>query len=240
MVPGTVALGSLSTFDADWAGAASLAAQSRSAATVKRFGLHCVMTGTRRIDSNTPGWLALAAIAGLVLAVHVLVLLAMPAQLALGPEAANAGDASGKSFSTRSIQAKPIGQAPVTPTSAATFKPPKKTEITPKNTSNQLLANEIPSQEAPEIIAIAEPLVSTQTASAQTSPATAVETAVVNTPTLASPITAPSDPSPQTAAITAVSLPSSVRLKYKVTGTAKNLNYQADAELAWNTNGDSY
>jgi hypothetical protein len=31
-----------------------------------------------------------------------------------------------------------------------------------------------------------------------------------------------------------------VRLLYKMVGTAKNLNYQANAELAWKTDGESY
>ena len=44
----------------------------------------------------------------------------------------------------------------------------------------------------------------------------------------------------QTTRVTAIRLPGSVRLGYSVAGLSKNLNYQADAELTWKTDGDSY
>jgi hypothetical protein len=40
--------------------------------------------------------------------------------------------------------------------------------------------------------------------------------------------------------VTAMVLPESVRLEYKMTGSAKGLNYHANAELGWRYSGDSY
>lgn len=45
---------------------------------------------------------------------------------------------------------------------------------------------------------------------------------------------------PKTTHVNAVKLPGPVRLLYKVVGVSNNMNYQANGELAWKTNGDSY
>ena len=45
---------------------------------------------------------------------------------------------------------------------------------------------------------------------------------------------------PKTTPVTAVALPQSVLLKYKMTGASKGLNYNANAELSWNHRGGSY
>jgi hypothetical protein len=56
---------------------------------------------------------------------------------------------------------------------------------------------------------------------------------------------APSSPAPAPAgpvqtAVTAMALPASVKLDYKMTGGAKGLTYHANAELRWENAGDSY
>jgi len=45
---------------------------------------------------------------------------------------------------------------------------------------------------------------------------------------------------PQTTPVTAINLPGSTLLFYKMTGTSKGLTYQADAELGWNNSGSQY
>ena len=45
---------------------------------------------------------------------------------------------------------------------------------------------------------------------------------------------------PAPTVVTAISLPGSARLQYKVLGTSKGLNYFADSELNWNNAGSSY
>lgn len=40
--------------------------------------------------------------------------------------------------------------------------------------------------------------------------------------------------------VSAINLPGSARLQYKVVGVSKSLNYQATAELIWKTSGDTY
>ncbi len=40
--------------------------------------------------------------------------------------------------------------------------------------------------------------------------------------------------------VSAINLPGSARLQYKVVGLSKSLNYQATAELIWKTSGDTY
>lgn len=45
---------------------------------------------------------------------------------------------------------------------------------------------------------------------------------------------------PAATPVTAVALPASVLLRYKMTGTSKGLNYQATAELSWQNSGAQY
>ena len=45
---------------------------------------------------------------------------------------------------------------------------------------------------------------------------------------------------PETTAVTAMALPASARLEYRMTGSAKGLTYYANAELAWRNAGSSY
>lgn len=176
--------------------------------------------------NGTPDWKPLTTIAVLVVAAHVLVLQASPAHLGNSPEAGS------KTFTTRDIEAAP---APVAAAAAATVAVPKAVKTaqnTRKNSSNQPPDQQIRGQKAPEIIASAE---------ASSSPPAAadvpVESAVTATPT---PTVATLPAAPNTTPVTAINLPGSARLQYKVIGLSKSLNYQATAELDWKTNGDKY
>jgi len=180
-----------------------------------------------KVDSGTPGWRPLTALAALVMAAHALVLQASPAHLGISPDADNT---AGKTFITRNIEPAPTPVMAAAPVAAP--KPIKAAKNTLKNLSNQLLSQQIPAQLAPEIIATTEP--QPTPLPAEQSP---VESSVDSTPTQAA-TTPPAGP--QTTPVTAIRLPDSVRLEYKVIGLSKNLNYQANAELAWKTDGDSY
>ena len=184
-----------------------------------------------------PGWRPLTVLVLLVVLAHVLVLRAAPAQLGSG---ADLDAAVAKTLTTRSIEAPPLLAEPA-PAAAAI--PIKTAPNTPKKASNRPIAQVNRAQAAPEIIAQA-PLT--------TVPELPVETAVSATPTTPPPPPAPVAAAPQadavpvppagpkTTPVTAISLPGSVRLLYKVAGLSKNMNYQAESELAWKSNGDNY
>ena len=180
-----------------------------------------------KANTTHPGWRPLTALAALVVAAHALVLQASPAQLGAG------SDASGKTFTTRNIEAAPVVVSTTAPVQAAmapkAVKAAKNSSINP---SNQTEAQQIRAQADPEIIAIPEPT---------PAPQAAVDTPVDSNPaaTPAQAVTA-SAPSANTTPVTAISLPGSVRLQYKVIGLSKNLTYQASAELNWKTDGDKY
>ena len=185
--------------------------------------------------SGAPGWRPLTAMAALVVAAHVLILQASPAHLGISP---GLDDAGGKTLTTlptlttRRIETTP---APAVAFAAAPSAAPRAVKTTKKISEkglNQPSAIQIQEKIATEIIAKTEPQPSALPAadipvesSAASPPPQAVATLPVG---------------PQTTPVTVVNLPGSVRLQYKVIGLSKNLNYQADAELAWNTDGDSY
>ncbi len=195
------------------------------------------------IASRHPDWRPLTALAVLVMLGHVLVLSAPVAQLGTGPSL-DAPDA--RTWITRSVDAAP----PADPVpgavqmAAASAKPAKTAQNSIKSASNRPVAQVKRAQAAPETVAqlsppalpdvpsptLADPTPTlTITALPESSGATAVAAA------------APPPPAgPKTTPVQAVSLPGSVRLLYKVVGMAKTMNYQANAELAWKTNGDSY
>ena len=178
----------------------------------------------QQADSGTPGWRPLTALAALVVAVHALVLQASPVHLGISP----GGDtAASKPLVTRNIEPAPAPAAPV-----AAPAPVKVAQKALKTPSNQPSAQQIRAQAAPEIIASTEP----PSAPLATEQAP-LESAAASTPTQA--VTTP-PVGPQTTPVIAIRLPGSVRLQYKVIGLSKNLNYHADAELAWKTDGDSY
>ena len=183
--------------------------------------------------TGAPGWRPLTTIGLLVLAAHVLLLQASPAQLGTGADPDAAG---GKIFSTRSIETTPAPVVQPVAVPVAAPKTVKTTQKPPKNLSNQPVAQRSQASAAPEIRALADasaapPLPET--------PATLAETTAIATPSQTA-AAAPPTLDTKTTPVTAISLPGSVRLLYKMVGMAKNLNYQADAELAWKTDGDSY
>ena len=176
----------------------------------------------------------MTVLVALVVVAHALVLQAAPAQLG------SSLDSGGKSFTTRTIAA-PVAMVEAAPAPAIVPKAPKAVKTIQNsqnnqknqpNQPNQPSSQQIQAQTAPEIIAIAEPP-ATPPATADVPP----DSTAAVTPSQV--ITAPA-PSPSTTAVTAISLPGSVRLQYKVIGSSKNLNYQATAELNWKTDGDKY
>lgn len=186
--------------------------------------------------TGAPGWKPLSIVALLVVVAHFLVLQASPAQLGTGTDL---DDAGGKILTTRSIDSRPpsAGGGQTTPAPQTSVKTAKNA---PKKALNPVLDQQMIGQAAPEITA---PQESSSTSPSVTegpaTPSQPLESAATATQTQASAAAAPPT-GPKTIPVTAISLPGSVRLLYKMIGTAKNLNYQADAELAWKTDGDNY
>lgn len=184
------------------------------------------------ISTTSPGWRPLLAVAAVVVFAHFLLLQASPSQFGAG---ADPDDAGGKILSTRSIEAAPPAAvtAPAQPKApSATPKSVKTAQNAPKIASNQPPAQQTYAQAAPEIVANPEPQ-----NPAPTAPPVAEAQAPAATPTQ----TIAAQPAgPQTTPVNAVRLPGSTRLLYKMVGMAKNLNYQADSELNWKTDGDNY
>jgi len=56
----------------------------------------------------------------------------------------------------------------------------------------------------------------------------------------APPSAAAAAPAPSQTQVTAVTLPATAQLEYKMTGSAKGLTYHAKGEMAWQNNGASY
>ena len=203
--------------------------------------------------SGSAPWRSLVVLALLVLAVHLLVLQAAPARM--GPPLDP--DAAAKVFITRSIAPQPAVQvappAPAAPPAPLIAAIPMQSKEAPKKPLVQVL----PAPAAIDLVATATldnttpapveaPADSTPVASTATvadiSPAPlAVASAAAVQPEPAPPASAAvASAGPPPTVVTAISLPGSARLKYKVTGTSKGLNYFADAELNWNNAGSSY
>ena len=189
-------------------------------------------------DSGPPGWRPLIVLTALVAAVHALALQASPVHLSSGSRANNADDPGLSTLITRSIEPAPVAvtaaqpvasTAPVRRAAAKAVKSPEKSLKSPPNIS---FPQDISAPTAPETVASTEP------EPARPPEAQApVESPVVGTPTST---VAPLPVASQTTPVTALRLPGSVRLEYKVIGFSKNMNYHANAELAWKTDGDSY
>ncbi len=77
-------------------------------------------------------------------------------------------------------------------------------------------------------------------------PADAASAATAAMPAASAPIAGelpalpPLPPGPRQTVVTAIKLPESARLDYKVTGGARGLNYHANAELNWHNTGSDY
>jgi Protein of unknown function (DUF3108) len=198
----------------------------------------------------TRPWRALLALAALVLAVHTLVLQSSPKRF--GPELDPAA-APVKAFVTRRIEVPPpepaapapVITAPAKPLAKAAPKPVKK----PVFKQKEAVAQQPRAQAAIELVAPetppppeadAAPVAEAPAAPASDSlPAT---DQAASAPAPAPAASAPAVPSagPSQTPVTAMALPGSARLSYAMTGSAKGLNYHADAELDWNNAGSSY
>ena len=214
------------------------------------------MPPASRLD-NVP-WRVLVVLALLVLGAHLLILQVSPARM--GPPLEL--DATARAFTTRSIAAQPAVQvappalaAPAVPVTTATPIPPKKA-------SKQPLAQVLPTPFAIDLAAnptlentLPAPAEAPADSAAVASTATMADITAVPLPAAvsvsvfaaapqseqappASAVVASAGPAPTV--VTAISLPGSARLQYKVLGTSKGLNYFADSELNWNNAGSSY
>ena len=199
-----------------------------------------------------PGWKPLAALVAVVVAAHVLVLQASPAQWGQPGGDAETGEQTAKTFATRSIEAPAVTvaaeaapappRAPSTPPAAPPAPKMKPNRPTAQENRAQAATDTIaksaalppPEPDLPAESAAATPPASTTTV-AQAAPAPALSAAAFSEP---SSTRAPAGP--QTTPVTAISLPGSARLQYKVVGLSKSLNYQATAELIWKASGDRY
>ena len=197
--------------------------------------------GTAKLTS-APGWRPLTALAAVVLAVHALVLQASPVQMGSGSDQLGESGQSLRTILTGSIAAAPEapkGTPLVAPKAAAKARPAL------EKAPNMPLAQVIRAQAAPELISSIEPQPAPQAAdlpaqSVAASTATqAIENAEASTAPTAASAVLPAV-SPPSAASAAISLPGSARLEYNVVGLSKSLNYQAKAELLWQTSGDKY
>ena len=196
----------------------------------------------------SPLWRPLAALTVLVTAAHVLILQASPDSLGLKltPDAAGS-----KAFATRRIEAPPeaVAVAPKPEKPFVAVQRPPKAVAKPKIQQNQSLAQDNRASSA--IDSIAEQVTSVIAEGAGASVPGDVSV------TLAPPAGNPARPSISTVAaaptatmaraevpkptlVTAVNLPGSARLQYKMTGTSKGLTYYANAELNWSNSGSQY
>ena len=207
-------------------------------------------------------WRARVLLTLLVLGTHAWLLTSAPSRIspATGPVLPPA-------LETRRIELPPPAPAVVTPeplTVEAAPQPASKPVLKPKRPLAQVKR----APAAPELIAQPEPPptapIPPDTGLNATAPpgppaaaipdsdaanaaadaiAAAAAVAAANKPVAAAPATPASaavPALPETTAVTAMALPASAELKYKATGFAKGLNYQASTELAWYHDGSSY
>lgn len=174
-----------------------------------------------------PTWRQLALLGLLVLAVHLLAMKAAPGRFGMKLDAGTATAA----FATRTIEAEqpPVPVLPP-PVPVPRAKPPP-----PPRPETQLA----PAAEAPA--AVAPPEVT----EAQASPTVAAVTPTLQeivaaaTPTVAAS-TATQLVGPATTLVSAVKLPPSVVLQYRMEGSSKNMAYRANAELGWKKTSAEY
>ena len=172
----------------------------------------------------TPPWRALALLAVAVLIVHTLLLTSAPARF--GPEHRPSSEAT-TAFVTRSLPpprpAEPTQAAP--PEAAPKPKPARKKPV--PDTGD---VPAVPARTPPPADSVPE---------APPPPDLLAEATAKPEATAASAPEAP-PAGPAEALVTAIALPASMVLEYKMTGSAKGLTYYADAELRWQNAGDAY
>lgn len=186
--------------------------------------------------NGSPPWCQLVLLAALVVAVHVLVLQASP--LRMGGKFDREDDAL-RAFATRSIEAPPV---PVLPVPAPVEAPRK--SVRRKAPPPQQIEPPAPVDTAVTAIdSVSEPLPDTVGEPSTTADATAAVTISASQApvTVSAAIAASALPvGPKTTPVTAVTLPASVLLEYKMIGASKGLNYHANAELSWINRGGQY
>jgi hypothetical protein len=187
--------------------------------------------------NGSPPWPRLAILAGLVVLAHMLLLQATPARLGARFDR----DArENRSFATRSIEAPPAPQAMAATPAPIAPALPKKAKSNPPPAPLDV------AKPAVDSIADSPPQPVPEPSAATEATATSAQLAVSSLPlpsSTASSSTAAATAlpaGPQTTPVTAINLPGSTLLLYKMTGTSKGLTYQADSELGWNNNGSQY
>ena len=196
-----------------------------------------------------PSMKLLLVLGGLVMLTHLLVLQGSPLRFGgkLQP-----GKPAARAFATRAIEAPPAVEAPPVTPAQPVVRPAKPRRVSRSEIpSNVPVAPEKPAPLAIDTIAtdpatlpveVAATSVSgSPTQPLQPDPASLQATAPPASATVAATPAATTLPAaPKTTPVTAMSLPGSVRLQYKVTGGSKGLNYYANAELAWSNSGGQY
>ncbi|MEC5211902.1 hypothetical protein RCH06_000435 [Polaromonas sp. CG_9.5] len=211
-----------------------------------------------------PPWRILAVLALGVLGVHAVLLQTQPAHI--GPQTAPVSPRVA-AFETRSIAVPPMTTPPETaappaaptPRAAPTRKKPVfKKKVAPVQAARaqpaiESIAEAVPENRTDEAPAAA-PDSSSDLDSAPATPAGDPETPAVSEAEppanpAASTVVAATAPASAAAApppgasqtpVTAMALPASVQLDYKMTGSAKGLTYHANGELAWQNTGSVY
>lgn len=187
--------------------------------------------------NGSPPWPRLAVLAALVVLAHILLLQAAPSRLGVRFDR---DTRETRSFATRSIEVPPAPQAPATIAAPVAPAAPQKKQRNPAPPPQDV------SQQAIDSIANSPPQPVPETSAATDTSATSAQLAASSLPLPSSAATSATAAAtvlpagPQTTPVTAINLPGSTLLLYKMTGTSKGLTYQADSELGWNNNGSQY
>ncbi|MDB5845260.1 MAG: hypothetical protein JWP79_2570 [Polaromonas sp.] len=209
-----------------------------------------------------PPWRTLGLLAAGVLAVHALVLQTRPARF--GP-AQEPPPRSVAVLTTRSIapappasppqsEAAPHAPTPPQPVARPSSKPvfkrkaPVAQEAPAPPAIDSIASSDLSAGSAPDLAAPAEPDGApppTALPEAETAPAATASSAAATAPAPPASGAAAAGPSPSPPAaaqtpVTAMALPPSARLDYRMTGSAKGLAYHAQGELLWQNAGSSY
>ena len=210
---------------------------------------------------SVPPWRVLGLLTAAVVLAHALVLQSRPVRFGLGQEPPPRSVAA---LTTRRIEpAPPLPASP--PQAAATPPAPTVPKPVARPTKKPALKQKVPVAQAPpapsaiDSIAPPDPLpVSTEEVprppeadsapppaalpAADSAASVPVDSAAAAAP--APPVSAaaaPPVPAPATQTpVTAMALPASARLDYKMTGSSKGLTYPAQGELLWQQSGGSY
>ena len=208
---------------------------------------------------TAPPWRTLGLLAAGVLAVHALLLQTRPARFGPAQEPPLRSVAV---LTTRSIAPAPPASPPraeAAPSASTPPQPVARPYKKPVFKQKVLVTQEQPAPPAIDSIAPPDPSPgsadgaptpeesdptppSTTLPEAETAPAVTASSATATAPMPpASDAAAPSPPAPDTQTpVTAMSLPASARLDYRMTGSAKGLTYHANGELVWQNAGGSY